>query len=144
MEKIRKVDLPLLAQRVLDVLPQTGERAAVVALTGALGAGKTTFVQALGSALRVEAPIQSPTYVLMKTYPISFGRFKTLIHIDAYRLEQPDEFSVLKPEAFLQNPHALVVCEWPERLGGKLPKPDVSITFSSESADADERFVEMR
>jgi tRNA threonylcarbamoyladenosine biosynthesis protein TsaE len=87
----------------------------------------------------------------MKSYPISFtqpfpgieGRFDKLVHIDAYRLNTAAEFAALKPDMFLKDPKALVVIEWPERVAGALPKPDVSVRFSSESAAEAERYVLM-
>lgn len=87
--------------------------------------------------------MQSPTYVLMKSYPINFGRFKTLIHIDAYRFEKPEEFAALEPEKFLNNPENLIFIEWPERVEGQLPTPDMVINFSSEGMGGDERYIEV-
>lgn len=120
-----------------------GNRAMIVALLGDLGAGKTTFVQALGTALDIQETIQSPTYVLMKSYPISYKQFTKLVHIDAYRLASAQEFATLKPETFLQDPHVLVCVEWPERVEGLLPSPDLTMRFSSEGAGEGERFIEI-
>ena len=118
-------------------------KAAVIALRGELGAGKTTFVQTLAKEFGVKEIVQSPTYVLMKKYEVSHPRFKTLIHIDAYRLQGAQEFAALWPEEFLNDPSALVCIEWPERAQGALPKPDIVIKFSSENAAEGERFIEM-
>jgi tRNA threonylcarbamoyladenosine biosynthesis protein TsaE len=107
-------------------------RATVVALVGEVGAGKTTFMQAIGKELHIHEPMQSPTYVLMKSYPISFDHFQKLIHIDAYRLESPEQFASLDPDSFLHDPTVLVCIEWPERVVGKLPTPDMVVTFTSE------------
>lgn len=151
MEKVKLIELGTVAKKILSLLPQEGERAVLVTLHGDLGAGKTTFVQALGKELGVESIIQSPTYVLMKSYPLdnargtpaSGGRFKKLVHIDAYRLNEPEEFKTLKPESFLSDPAALVVLEWPEQVGDLLPRPDLRLNLSSEGAGADERFIEI-
>jgi tRNA threonylcarbamoyladenosine biosynthesis protein TsaE len=102
-------------------------RATVVALVGEVGAGKTT--------------LQSPTYVLMKSYPISFDHFQKLIHIDAYRLESPEQFASLDPDSFLHDPTVLVCIEWPERVVGKLPTPDMVVTFTSEGMKENERTI---
>ncbi len=112
-----------------------------VALSGDLGAGKTTFVQALARALGIAETVQSPTYVLMKSYPIAYRQFTTLIHIDAYRLEKPEEFAALRPEIFLADPTNLVCIEWPEKVGEALPKPDLLLKFSSEGAEEGERYI---
>ena len=63
----------------------------LVCLSGNLGAGKTTFTQHIAKHLYIEEKITSPTFVLMKKYPIDFRQFKNLIHIDAYRIEDPEE-----------------------------------------------------
>ena len=136
---------------VLKLMPHKNT-ATVVALVGGLGAGKTTFVQALARELEVGEIVQSPTYVLMKSYALpgnrtQFGtkrRFTKLVHIDAYRLDDPAQFAALKPEQFLNDPQTLVLIEWPERVEGALPEPDLVLKFSSEGAAESERFIEMQ
>lgn len=154
MQRVSLQYLPELAGNVLATIWLQGPkpRATVLALRGELGAGKTTFVQALCKRLGIEEPVVSPTYVLMKSYALegpttTFGekrRFNRLVHIDAYRLESPEEFRTLRPQEFLDDPKALVVVEWPEKLGKQLPEPDLAINFSSEGAAEGERFVEVK
>ncbi len=143
MQKIALAALPVLAQQALARVSGKQNAATIIALSGDLGAGKTTFTQALARELGIEDSVQSPTYVLMKSYPIAYKGFDKLVHIDAYRLDDPKEFATLDPESFLQDPKALVCIEWPEKVGGELPKPDIEIKFSSEGAGEGERFVEM-
>ena len=66
----------------------------VIALVGELGAGKTTFVQALAEALGVIelAQVVSPSYALMNEYP---AEGPPLVHIDLFRLDEPDEARAL-------------------------------------------------
>src|SRR3989344_7563961 len=147
MAKVALSELQGLAQEILMQLPQEKGSAAIVALTGEHGAGKTTFVQALAKELGVEDTVQSPTYVLMKSYDLprkarvaynsTVGglSYTRLIHIDAYRLEKAEEFAALKPETFLNDPKNLVCIEWPERVEGKLPTPDVVLKFSADLPD---------
>mgnify|MGYP003396114388 CR=1 FL=1 len=142
MQKVRLADLPLFAKEVLARLAVKNS-ATVVALRGDLGAGKTTFTQALARELGITATVQSPTYILMRSYKISNNKFQRLIHIDAYRLENPEEFSALKPEQFLQDPKNLVVVEWPEKVAGALPPADLTINFSSDGAKEGERYIEV-
>jgi tRNA threonylcarbamoyladenosine biosynthesis protein TsaE len=153
MQKVPLAELPYFVGNVLAVLanePQKS-RATIVALKGDLGAGKTTFVQEFARKLGIKEQVQSPTYVLMKSYPFegertSFGRprrFNRLVHIDAYRLEEPEEFSTLHPQEFLDDPKALILVEWPEKAKGLLPEADITINFSSEGAGESERFIEM-
>lgn len=125
------------------------DTATVLALDGDLGAGKTTFVQALARELGVREVVQSPTYVLMKSYPLELSgagenantKFTKLVHIDAYRLESPEEFDALRPQEFLQDPQALVVVEWPQKLAGRLPVPDMTLSFSADDITQDERDI---
>ena len=143
MEKVHKDSLPEFVRKVLVLLPQKGQRAAIVALQGELGAGKTTFVQVLAKELGVKNTVQSPTYVLMKRYDISYRQFNTLVHIDLYRLEKSEEFAALKPEEFLNDQKNLVCIEWPERAGNLLPKPNLTIRFSSDGVKERERYIEV-
>ena len=157
MEKIPLKRLQEFVQKVLQKLPAQKNSATVLALSGDLGAGKTTFVQALAKELGVEKIVQSPTYVLMKSYEIpnqgqgdtlkSFGvkvsPFSRLVHADLYRLEKPEEFSTLRPEEFLNNSRNLVCIEWPERADNLLPKPELTIKFSSDGASEGERYIEV-
>ncbi len=143
MQKVLLSGLPLFAKDVLAQLP-TKDVATVVALRGDLGAGKTTFTQALARELGVTATVQSPTYILMRSYRISNNKFTKLVHIDAYRLENPKEFAALKPEQFLSDPKTLVVVEWPEKVAEALPPADVTINFSSDGAKEGERYIEMQ
>ena len=153
MQRVPLRELPEFVGNVLATIWLDGvkDRATILALVGDLGAGKTTFVQALAKRLGIKETVQSPTYVLMKSYPLdgpltTFGekrRFNRLIHIDAYRLENPEEFKTLKPEEFLNDPKAFVVIEWPQKLGNLLPHPNFTVHFSAEGAEVGERFVEI-
>ena len=145
-------DLPYFARNILAALmldAHTGA-ATVLALEGDLGAGKTTFVQALARELSVREVVQSPTYVLMKVYPLELSdasantntKFTKLVHIDAYRLESPEEFDALRPQEFLDDPQTLMVVEWPEKLGDRLPKPDMVLKFSANSMAPEERDID--
>ena len=153
--KVLLSELPRFVQEVLRSLDPARDKshATLIVLRGDLGAGKTTFVQALAAALGVGATVQSPTYVLMKKYDIQGSTlespgakvepcFTTLVHIDAYRLEHPGEFAALRPREFLHDPTTLVVVEWPERLAGQLPAPDLTLQFSATDASDSERYIE--
>lgn len=139
---VRLSDLTGVAKTFLVSLVPHPARATLVTLQGDLGAGKTTFVQAVAKELGITQAVQSPTYVLMKKYPVEDPRFTTLVHIDAYRLVSKEEFAALDPEAFLSDPKALVCIEWPERVAGALPAPDRELRFSSEDAEEGERYIE--
>ena len=146
MQKVPREELPSFVRGVLGTLPAKNTGATFVALSGELGAGKTTFVQTLAKELGVKEIVQSPTYVLMKRYDISYRQFRALIHIDLYRLEKPEELVALQLDTVLNDPHNLICIEWPERAGppagGLLPKPDLAVKFSSDGADEGERYIE--
>ena len=78
----------------------------LVALDGALGAGKTTLTRGLGAALGVRGPVTSPTFVLARTHPRPDG--PPLVHVDAYRLSSPAELDDLD----LDLEGSIVVVEW--------------------------------
>ena len=101
-----------LARRLGEALPPE----AILALRGDLGVGKTTFVQGLAEAFGIHERVTSPTFTL---YNVHRGR-RTLVHLDAYRLESPDQVEDLLLEDFLVAPYCLAV-EWPERIAGWLP-----------------------
>lgn len=144
MERVTLEDLSTIARTILTRASalRTRNRAVVVALEGDLGAGKTTLTQAIAKALNVTTPVVSPTYVLMKSYSLTNQPFTRLVHIDAYRLAGEQEFSALAPNTFLDDKEALVVVEWPERVGTVLPR-DITVRLSSEGAGEKERYIEV-
>ncbi|MGI9118488.1 MAG: tRNA (adenosine(37)-N6)-threonylcarbamoyltransferase complex ATPase subunit type 1 TsaE, partial [Minisyncoccia bacterium] len=90
--------------------------ALVVALTGDLGAGKTTFIQNVASVLGITENINSPTFVILKKYllPQIVGVFTELVHIDAYRLADEAELEKIRFNDYYNNPNAILCIEWPE------------------------------
>jgi tRNA threonylcarbamoyl adenosine modification protein YjeE len=79
----------------------------LVVLTGALGAGKTTFTRGIGEGLGVRGPVTSPTFVLARTHPSLVGG-APLVHVDAYRLASAVELDDLDID-FVSS---VVVVEW--------------------------------
>ena len=84
-----------------------------VALSGDLGAGKTTFVRGLARGMEIETAVTSPTYTI---YTIYQGK-RQLLHMDAYRLHDSHELDSLTIEEFLKPPF-LIAVEWPEHIEG--------------------------
>ena len=77
-------DFSVVIDRLYTLPPAQGE-ARVVCLSGDLGAGKTTFVQQLAARLKIDEPIVSPTFVIMKSYEIEDDQqFDTLVHIEQF------------------------------------------------------------
>ena len=79
----------------------------LIALSGELGAGKTTFTKYVGEALKVKEAIISPTFNIVKIYKCSLGN---LYHIDAYRLENLGYDPVL--DDYLYDDKSLRFVEW--------------------------------
>lgn len=117
----------------------SAEKALLIGLSGNLGAGKTTFTQQIAKILNIEEKITSPTFVVMKKYSINFGKFKNLIHIDAYRIEDPNELKILKFFEICDDPENLIFIEWPEKVEEVLPEKRITITF--EAAEENSREI---
>lgn len=107
----------------------------VIALSGDLGVGKTSFARAYINALPglagVPAPeeVPSPTFTLVQTYR---RRPADVWHFDLYRLERPEEAYELGIEEAFGS--AISLIEWPERLGPLLParRLDLTLSFASD------------
>lgn len=123
--------LDQLAGEILATLSQGPDKnAKVVALFGDLGSGKTTFTQFLAKKLGVKDNLTSPTFVLQKNYPVkNHPFFKKLVHIDCYRLNNPEEIITLRWNETLSDPDNLIVIEWPEKISNLLPKDRLNIRF---------------
>lgn len=90
-----------------------------IALFGDLGAGKTTLARGLLRGLGLEGEAPSPTFTIVQTYEPPELRLPVW-HCDLYRLEDPEEVIELGLEEAFDD--ALVLIEWPERLGRYLPR----------------------
>ena len=98
----------------------------IVTLSGDLGSGKTTLVRGGLRALGWAGPVKSPTYTVVEHYPLSSIY---LYHFDFYRFADPSEWETAGlAECF--RPDAVCLIEWPERVRGLLPPPDLSITLA--------------
>jgi tRNA threonylcarbamoyladenosine biosynthesis protein TsaE len=109
---------------------------AVVWLTGDLGTGKTTFVQAVCRAAGAERA-RSPTFALVHEYVSAHG---PIFHVDCYRLRDPVEAVDLDFPGLLRHGRLLMI-EWPERAGDLAPEPDAHLHFAH-AEEEDVRFVE--
>lgn len=93
----------------------------VLGLIGDLGAGKTNFVQGLAEYFAVKAIVNSPTFVLMKPYPTKNNHCRLLVHIDCYRLNQPEELLALGVVEYFNDSRCLTVIEWADKVKDILP-----------------------
>jgi tRNA threonylcarbamoyladenosine biosynthesis protein TsaE len=125
------------AARFVATLFPRGDGATVVALSGDLGAGKTAFVKGAAQALGVTEHVTSPTFVIMKIYPLR-GAFKRLVHIDAYRLKGEHHLKVLGWDEILADPANLIFIEWPGVAGGAIPQGALRLSFRYSEDDGRE------
>ena len=104
-----------------DVLPAR----CICYLRGDLGSGKTTLVRAIVKAMGFEGAVKSPTYTLVEPYQVQ-GR--TILHMDLYRLSDPEELEFLGVRDYL-SADSLWFVEWPEKGERFLPPSDLVISI---------------
>ena len=98
----------------------------IVTLSGDLGAGKTTLVRGALRALGWQGRVKSPSYALLEHYPFPSLYF---YHFDFYRFADPNEWETAGfTDCFHEGAACLI--EWPERVAGRLPMPDLALTLS--------------
>jgi len=89
----------------------------VIALTGRLGAGKTTLIQGIADGLGVKDYVTSPTFIIINEYQ---GRLP-FYHIDLYRMDDIAQIEDLGIEEYF-NHDGVCVIEWAEKIGSLMPK----------------------
>jgi len=89
----------------------------VVALSGDLGAGKTTLARGILKALGLEEEAPSPSFAIVQPYDVPEVRLPVW-HVDLYRLEEASDAEELGLEE--ARDYAVLLIEWPERLGSAL------------------------
>ncbi len=111
---------------------EKGSTAKIILLSGDLGVGKTAFVKAFAQCLGINEEITSPTFVIQKEYEIneSDRKFKKMIHIDAYRLENRSELEYLAWKEIIANPEYIIFMEWPEQVRGIQTPDAIRITMN--------------
>ncbi len=133
----------------------------VLCLVGDLGAGKTAFTKGLAAGLGVKGIVTSPTFVLMKIYPVKSSpagilletklfngvnkanhRIKEMAHIDAYRLKEGQELINIGAEEYFRDKECVTVIEWADRVKEIWPKGCTKIYFKI--LNGDERVIEVK
>ncbi|MBI2009723.1 MAG: tRNA (adenosine(37)-N6)-threonylcarbamoyltransferase complex ATPase subunit type 1 TsaE [Candidatus Chisholmbacteria bacterium] len=107
----------------------------VIALHGPLGAGKTVFAQGMAQALGVTQRVISPTFVLMRHYPIADSKhiYNSIYHLDLYRVDSAADLRSVELKEIIADPQNLIIIEWAEKTGLKLPVKPLKITLSGEN-----------
>lgn len=133
------VDLPdhaaseALAVRIADRL-KAGD---VVALSGGLGAGKTTLARAIIAALGHKGEVPSPSFAIIELYDPPAVRLP-LVHADFYRLDDPSEADEIGLDDYREG--AALLAEWPEHAGGFAHEP-ACLSISLESTENGRRAI---
>ena len=108
----------------------------IIALSGNLGAGKTTFAQGFAKGLGIKNKIISPTFLIIRQYPIP-NQPNFFYHVDLYRIENIDlKNSGL--EEILNDPTNVVLIEWAEKIDKDLPNSIQRINLKKLSEDSRE------
>lgn len=103
----------------------------VIAFHGEMGAGKTTFIHALCSALKVTSTVGSPTFSIINEYYYPDGK---IFHMDLYRLKDEEEAVRAGVEDCLFSGDTCFV-EWPERAPALFPDDALHVYISAEGGD---------
>jgi len=91
----------------------------VMAFSGEMGAGKTTFIQALCRQLGITVEVNSPTFSLVNEYFTPGG--SSIFHFDLYRIESPEELFDMGYEEYFYS-GSLCLIEWPEKASSLIPE----------------------
>jgi len=98
---------------------KTAGDARVIAFSGELGAGKTTFIQAICRKLGITVEVNSPTFSLVNEYFTPEG--ESIFHFDLYRIESPEELFDMGYEEYFYS-GSLCLIEWPEKANSLIPE----------------------
>ena len=123
-----------LAEQLAPILPAD----TTLCLQGPIGSGKTCFTAALAHCLGVEEAVTSPSYNLLSIYKAGE---RTILHLDAYRLDAQTSEDALSLEDLMETPWLLVV-EWPENISGLLTPNKWCLTF--EIAGENDRLIRLQ
>jgi tRNA threonylcarbamoyladenosine biosynthesis protein TsaE len=98
----------------------------VIAMTGDLGSGKTTFTQGFARGMGIKDNVGSPTFKLVSEYK---GEHLLLNHVDCYRLENEKDFFNIGGEKYLVPDGAITIIEWSEKITNVIPRDAIIIDF---------------
>jgi tRNA threonylcarbamoyl adenosine modification protein YjeE len=109
----------------------------IISLTGDLGAGKTTLAQSICAGYGVVESVTSPTYALVHRYDAPKSQ---VVHIDLYRLDNESQLTNIGWEEIMSE-NALVIVEWPERAGNRMPADHLHIDLQYAPGDESRRVL---
>ncbi len=126
-------------RRFAETLATAGQPGDLIALSGDLGAGKSTFARAFIRAMTgiPDLEVPSPTFTLVQAYDHPAGY--ALYHADLYRLESEDDLEDIGLDD--ERMDALLLVEWPDRLPEDWRANALELTFTYEAQDKGSRLI---
>jgi len=118
-----------LGEKIARTVTAKPTTATSIGLLGDLGSGKTTLVQGFARGLGITQRILSPTFIVVRRYPVKHPIFNWFYHIDLYRIKSANDSESLGLAEIFANPKNIVVIEWPKRLEKQLPRKRTDISF---------------
>ena len=112
----------------------------IISLVGNLGTGKTTFTQGFAKQLGIKDPVTSPTFKLISEYQ---GKKYKLNHIDAYRMNGPEDFLNIGGEEYLISKNSITIIEWGDLLNDILPSKTIRVNFKRIKSPKESRKIEI-
>ncbi|MDE2144756.1 MAG: tRNA (adenosine(37)-N6)-threonylcarbamoyltransferase complex ATPase subunit type 1 TsaE [Patescibacteria group bacterium] len=114
-----------------EIASRSRKGAAVLALRGELGSGKTTFIKFLARDLGVKSRLSSPTFLIMRGFNINNSKlpYKRFYHIDAYRLKNSKDLLALGFKNLIEDEKNIVAIEWADRIKDVLPQKRIDLDF---------------
>ena len=111
-----------------------------ISLIGDLGAGKTTFTKGFARQMGIKDHVTSPTFKLISEYQ---GKKYKLNHIDAYRMNGPEDFLNIGGEEYLISKDSITIIEWGDLLNDLLPSRTIRVNFKRIKLPKESRKIEI-
>ena len=111
-----------------------------ISLIGDLGTGKTTFTKGFARQMGIKDHVASPTFKLVSEYQ---GEKYKLNHIDAYRMNGPEDFLNIGGEEYLLSENSITIIEWGDLLNDILPSKTIRVNFKRIKSPKESRKIEI-
>ena len=128
-------------QNLAKKLAKKISQGSVISLIGDLGTGKTTFTKGFAKQLGIEDHVTSPTFKLVSEYQ---GEKYKLYHIDAYRMDGPNDFLNIGGEEYLSSKKNITIIEWGDLLMDLLPERTITVNFTRIKSPKESRKIQIR
>ena len=128
-------------QNLAKKLAKKISQGSIISLIGDLGTGKTTFTKGFAKQLGIEDHVTSPTFKLVSEYQ---GEKYKLYHIDAYRMDGPNDFLNIGGEEYLSSKKNITIIEWGDLLMDLLPEKTITVNFTRIKLPKESRRIQIR